>query len=129
MRSRAGLFAPLFAATARTDAIAQKPAKATDPVGTYEIVFEMEEGQAQMSQLTLTRAKDGELGGILGIHGQPTNLEEVVWADRKLSFHATVPHGRISVSVVFDGNGKFTGTYSVDAMGSGKITGARRKTG
>jgi hypothetical protein len=118
----------VIAAGARASSAQKPPVHHADPVGVYDLTFDMQ-GEHIASVLRLTRDKDGRIGGTVDIHGQPTRLDDLVIEGHKLTGKVSVDHGDIVLTLTFDPKGTVSGTYAIGDMGTGKVAGVRRKDG
>jgi hypothetical protein len=100
--------------------------KAVNPIGSYDVVFEMADGHPMASVLTIRTDQDGKLAGSLGLHDEALPLANVLLESNKLTFSVAAPHGRIGIQLVFDGVGNFKGEYTIDGA-TGTLKGTRRK--
>ena len=120
-------------AAALSLAVMAAPARAQHPgphqvsaVGTYDLQVELG-GMAQSSVLTLWE-KDGKLGGTLTLHGQPAKVDSVELKGHEMTLQVAMPHGSLKLSLTFKSSDELTGTFAMEGMGNGTISGTRRKS-
>ena len=119
-------------ATALSLAVITAPARAqhaghpVSAVGTYDLQIELG-GMAQSSVLTLSE-KDGKLGGTLTLHGQPAKVDSVELKGHEMTMQVAMPHGSLKLSLTFKSSDELSGTFAMEGMGNGTISGTRRKS-
>ena len=126
MRTRILLLLALLApapAHSQTHAAPAAPARALDPVGTFDLEFDMH-GQVTGAVLTITREKDTGLKGTLEVHGQSITLETVSVEGRVVSLAAG---SELTLTLTFSNDHALLGKWTrSDERGS--LSGTRRKT-
>jgi hypothetical protein len=101
-----------------------QPARtAPDPVGTYDVDFEMN-GQLQTAVLVISQESNGHLTGTLDVHGQSLSLDAVSDGN---DLTLTPPDGSdLRITLTFKTNNQLSGTWSMHGN-SGGLNGVRRK--
>lgn len=124
MRTRIILLLALLspaAITAQAHTPVSTQAHALDPVGTFDLEFDMH-GQVTGAVLTITREKDTSLKGTLDVHGQSITLETVSVDGRVVSLAAGA---ELTLALTFSSDNALLGKWTrVDASGS--LSGTRR---
>jgi hypothetical protein len=126
MRTRIILLLALLSpsvVTAQAHSHASTQAHTLDPVGTFDLEFDMH-GQVTGAVLTIAREKDKSLKGTLDVHGQSITLETVSVDGRVVSLAAG---SELTLTLTFSNDNTLLGkwTRSDDA---GSLSGTRRKT-
>ncbi|HEX9895161.1 MAG TPA: hypothetical protein VGA78_14615 [Gemmatimonadales bacterium] len=126
MRTRLALLTALLLPLAGTVApvAGQSHAKTTalDPVGTYDLDFEMH-GQVTSSVLIISREKDGRLTGTLEIHEQALSFSEVKLEGKELQLWNS---DQLGITLTFKNDDTLAGKWTrPDANGG--VQGVRRK--
>ena len=96
-------------------------------VGTYDLQVDMG-GHGQTSVLTISKEKDGKLGGTITLHGEPTKIEHVTLKGNEMAIQVALPHGALKLSLVFKNADEVMGTFTMEGMGNGTVSGSRRKS-
>jgi hypothetical protein len=126
MRTRILLLLALLAPAAahsQTHTTAPAPARALDPVGSFDLEFDMH-GQVTGAVLTITREKDQSLKGTLEVHGQSITLETVSVEGRVVSLAAG---SELTLTLTFSNDHALLGKWT-RSDDSGSLSGTRRKT-
>ena len=111
--------------TSAVPALAQTPsATPFDPVGTYDIDLERE-GNLTGTVLTISRAKDGKLSGLVELHGMGMTFDQVNVEDRTITLQSSETGLTFTLTVKTDST--LTGSWN-GQMGTGGIQGVRRKS-
>jgi len=125
MRSRIVLLLALLAPAAahsQAHTNAPAPARALDPVATYDLDLDMH-GQVTGAVLTITREKDQSLKGTLDVHGQSITLETVSVEGRVVTL---ATGSALTLTLTFSDDNSLLGKW-VRSDASGTLSGSRRK--
>ena len=125
MRTRIVLVLALLApaaAQAQTHTTPPASAHALDPVGSFDLEFDMH-GQVTGAVLTITREKDKSLTGTLDVHGQSITLETVSVDGRVVSLAAG---SELTLTLTFSDDTTLLGKWTRSGD-SGSLSGTRRK--
>jgi hypothetical protein len=104
-----------------------RSAPAPDPVGTFDIAF-TNHGHGEPAVVTLSKQSDGQLVGSLEVHGQTMTFTTVTYKNRELTLTVRAEGGDLTLKLSFKTADRLEGSYETAAMGSGSLTGARRKS-
>lgn len=116
------LLAP-SAAHSQTHTTPPTPAHALDPVGSFDLEFDMH-GQVTGAVLTITREQDQSLKGTLEVHGTSITLEPVSVDGRVVSLAAGT---ELTLTLTFSHDHALLGKWTRSGD-SGSLSGTRRKT-
>jgi hypothetical protein len=125
MRTRILLLLALLApagAHAQTHTTPPAPARTLDPVGSFDLEFDMH-GQVTGALLTITRENDQSLKGTLEVHGQSITLETVSVDGRVVSLAAG---SELTLTLTFSNDHALLGKWT-RSDDSGSLSGTRRK--
>lgn len=126
MRTRILLLLALLAPAAahsQTQATPPAPARALDPVGSFDLELDMH-GQVTGAVLRITREKDQSLKGTLEVHGQSITLETVSVDGRVVSL---ATGSELTLTLTFSSDHALLGKWT-RSDDSGSLSGTRRKT-
>jgi hypothetical protein len=100
-------------------------AGAFDPVGTFTFALDVA-GTSASGTIAIAKGQDGKLGGSLNSDQGSLPLNSVAVDGRKMTLGFDFNGTPVSIVMNFDGD-KYTGTINVEGMGSGPISGERKK--
>jgi hypothetical protein len=101
-------------------------AGAFDPVGTFTFALDVA-GTSASGTISIAKGQDGKLGGSLNSDQGSLPFNSVAVDGRKMTLGFDFNGTPVSIVMNFEGGDKYTGTVNVEGMGSGPISGERKK--
>jgi hypothetical protein len=102
-----------------------QPAGAFDPLGTFTFTLDIA-GTAASGTIDIRKTQDGTLAGAINSDQGSLPLSSVAVESRKMTLRFDFNGAPVSIVMNFEGD-KYTGTVNVDGMGSGPISGERKR--